>query len=179
MQVTRLLSEHAKLRTLGAELVALVSTSEPCDLEELAQRRWNLARVVHMHLAYEERHLFARLEEDPRVEVRLANAKARRGVEHLHASYKRHVERWTAEEIVKGWAEFQGAVKTLVSRMIARIDQEEDNLFPLIARDHGVERKWRPGMRNWAGEGVALQPKISAVTAPVAADALIRPANIL
>jgi hypothetical protein len=161
MHVARLLSDHAKLRSLGAGLLGLVSSAEPSDLAELARLRWDLARAVHLHLAYEERHLFHRLEADPRADVRTAAASAKRGVEQLHRSYQAHVERWSADEMMNRWPEFQTAVRTLVSRMIAAIDREEVGLFPLIAHDGEVDRAWRSGMRNWAGDGVALQPLFS------------------
>lgn len=158
MDVARLLHEHSKLRSLSAALVALVSTNDPCDLDELARRRWDLARMVHMHLAYEERHLFAPLEADPRSDVRAAAMNAKRGVEQLHALYKDHVAHWKTDEIQKRWPEFQVAVRTMVKRMIVKIDREEADLFPLVANDVDADRGWKPGMRNWAGDGVALQP---------------------
>ena len=61
MDVARLLHEHSKLRSLSAALIEMVSTTEPCAFEELARRRWDLSRMVHMHLAYEERHIFVPL----------------------------------------------------------------------------------------------------------------------
>lgn len=165
MDVARLLREHSKLRLLGADLVTLVSTAEPCDPVELSRRRWDLARMVHLHLAFEERHLFCRLALDPRREVRAASTRARHGVEQLHSLYKAHVERWHADQVTKRWPEFQGAVRTMVTRMIHKIDYEEVDLFPLVANDEQTEGCWQSGMRNWAGDGVALQPLIRGVTA--------------
>lgn len=161
MKVDRLLHEHAKLRSLAADLLALVAVPEPCALDELAHRRWELARTIHMHLAYEERQLFAPLATDPRSDVRTAAAMAKRSVELLHAAYKAHVERWSSDEVVSRWPEFQGAVRALIIRMIGCIDREEALLFPSIAEHDEPERRWQLGMRNWAGEGVALQRFIS------------------
>ncbi|MEG3126069.1 hemerythrin domain-containing protein [Sphingomonas sp. GB1N7] len=160
MDVARLLNEHSKLRSLSAALIEAVSTSEPGDLNELARRRWDLARMVHMHLAYEERHLFAPLETDPRSKVRLASMRAKRSVEQLHFLYKTHVEQWDVATVQSRWPAFQLAVKSLVGRMIDKMNLEETELFPLVANDVATERCWRPGMRNWAGDGVALQPLI-------------------
>ncbi len=165
MRVARLISEHSKLRFLGNDLVGLVSGSEPCDFDELSRRRWDLARTVHQHLAYEERQLFAPLASDLRPEVRAAGATAKRGVEQLHLLYKVHLERWTEDEITSRWAEFQVAVKMMVTRMIAKIDREEVDLFPLVADDDEVFQRWGPGMRNWAGDGVALKPLIEGAAA--------------
>ena len=166
MDVARLLREHVKLRSLAEALVDLVSTPSPCDFNELARRRWDLARMVHLHLAYEERQLFVPLSTDPRPKVRAANAIAKRDVEHLHSVYKRHLERWTSNEVLSNWPEFQVAVRTMVKRMIAKIDAEEMLLFPLLIHDDVSEPCWRPGMRNWAGDGVALQSLIKSSTAP-------------
>lgn len=162
MHIARLLTDHTKLRSLGADLVAIVSSSKPCNLAELARRRWDLARMVHLHLAYEERHVVSRLEADPRADVRAASARAKRSVEQLHGTYKAHVERWTTAELLEHWPEFQAAVRTLVSRMLIRIDHQETHLFPLVTRDGQADPAWQPGMRNWAGDGVALQPFIRA-----------------
>lgn len=162
MLVPRLLREHCKLRSLGADLVAFISSTEPGDSVELARRRWELARMVHQHLAYEEQQLFSRLQSDPRTDVRAASARAKRGVEHLHSHYKTHVERWGPSEVAGRWSEFQLAAKTMVGRMMANIEREERDLFPLIADDVETGRNWHAGMRNWAGEGVAMQPLISA-----------------
>ncbi|TPG14294.1 hemerythrin domain-containing protein [Sphingomonas oligophenolica] len=162
MRVVRLLSEHSKLRLLGNDLVALVSTAEVCDFDELARRRWDLARTVHLHLAYEDRQLFVPLDSDPRPHVRAAAAAAKRGVEQLHALYTAHVEHWGDHEVTARWGEFQVAVKVMVARMIAKLDREETDLFPLVADDDDIVGCWQPGMRNWAGDGVALKPLIEA-----------------
>ena len=165
MLIARLLNEHSKLRSLGAEMATLVANAEPCDLAELARCRWNVARSLHLHLAYEERHLFSRYETDPRPEVRLASAKARRRVDQLHALYKVHVERWNGKAIAAGWPHYQLAIRSMIARFIAMMDQEEAELFPLVAEDGESYLSWRPGMKNWAGEAVALQPHITGAAA--------------
>lgn len=162
MQVARLLNEHAKLRSLGGILVALVSSPEPCDWATLAKRRWELARMVHQHLAYEDRQLFQRLADDPRREFQEAAREGRRGIERLHSLYKTHVERWTETEVTADWPEFQAAVKTMVMRMTLKLDREEQDLFPLIAGEPELAPRWQPGTRNWAGDGMAMQPLITA-----------------
>lgn len=165
MRVARLLSEHSKLRSLGADLVELVSTKDVCDFNELARRRWDLARTVHLHLAYEERQLFTPLDADSRPHVRAAAAAAKHGIEQLHALYKAHVEHWGDQEITAHWGGFQVAVKVMVARMIAKLDREETDLFPWVADEDEVAGCWQPGMRNWAGDGVALKPLIEATGA--------------
>jgi len=162
MHLARLLSDHSKLRSLGADLVAIVSSAEPCDFRELARRRWDLARTVHLHLCFEERELFCRLEADPRPQARAAGVKGKRSVEQLHSLYKGHVERWNANGVTSRWPEFQAAVRVMVRRMIAAIDHEEVELFPFLAGGMATGRGRRPGTRNWASVGVALQPLISA-----------------
>ena len=170
MHVARLLREHVKLRSLAGHLVDLVASPQPCDLAELARRRWDLARMVHLHLAYEERQLFIPLASDPRPNVRAASARAKIGVEQLHSQYKTHIERWTTSEVLNRWPEFQIAVRNMVARMIAKIDAEELHLFPLVVNDHVERQCWRPGMRNWAGDGVALEPLITRSVASQSTD---------
>lgn len=162
MLINRLTREHDKLRLLGAELLELMETPTPCDPAELARRRWNLARMVHMHLALEERQLFASLASDLRPEVRVASAKARARVEHLHAHYAKHVEHWTAEAVTARWDLFQVAVRTLVRRMNSALAKEEEELFPLVPRPRVMSQDSRQlGLRNWAGDGIAMQQRIT------------------
>lgn len=160
MLMDRLLHDHTKLRSLGADLVTLVSSPNRCDMSELARCRWDVARMVHMHLAYEERQLFAPLVTDPRPDVRAAAAEAKRGVERLHVSYREHVKRWNAQAVTDDWPRFQISVRKMVARMVDKLDREEADLFPLVAHDAEADRRWQPGMRNWAGDGVALRPFI-------------------
>ncbi|MEO5938348.1 MAG: hemerythrin domain-containing protein [Sphingomonas sp.] len=162
MPCNRLPSEHIKIRLLSGELVDLVSSPTPCDSELLAAKRWELARVVHLHLAYEDRQLFQRLMVDRRAEVRAAALEGKRCIEQLHGLYRAHVERWTAGELVTHWQEFQTAVKALVRRMTLRMDSEERELFPLLNDEDEILPRWQPGARNWAGDGVA-QPLIQGV----------------
>lgn len=160
MPCDRLLHEHIKIRSLSADLVDLVSSPTPCDLELLAGKRWELARVVHQHLAYEDRQMFQRLIIDPRPHVRAAALDGKRGIEQLHVLYKTHVDRWTAVELVAHWQEFQTAVKAMVRRTTIRMDSEERELFPLLDGNDKILPRWQPGCRNWAGDGVAMQPLI-------------------
>lgn len=163
MPVARLLREHAKLRTLGAELVVLVSGSVPCDLAILGTKRWELARTVHQHLAYEDRQLFQRLVDDPSAQVRIAARTARDSIERLHSLYKSHIEQWTAADVHERWPQFQAAVRTMVMRMTLKLDFEELALFPLIVDRAELPPRWQAGARNWAGDAMAMQPLISAV----------------
>ena len=99
--------------------------------------------------------------------------RAKRGVEQLHSLYKAHVEKWDAALVASKWPEFQAAVRTMVMRMIVKIDREEADLFPLIEADAQPGRNWQPGMRNWAGDGVALQSLITGTLARHPTETLI------
>lgn len=163
MPCARLLHEHMKLRALGAELVEFVSGPTPCDLALLADKRWELARMIHQHLAYEDRQLFQPLIADPNPEVSAKAQEGKRGIEHLHMRYKEHVEHWTADHVCAHWPQFQAAVRSLVTRMTLKLDREEQMLFPLVGENPVILPRGQPGARNWAGDGVALQPLIRSV----------------
>ncbi len=160
MMLTRLLREHDKLRTIGADLAVLVSSSEPCDLDELVQKRCEMTRMVHQHLAYEERQLFRRLRNDPDPASRRAVDDCATGIEQLHVAYKAHVAMWTVKEIAARWPDFQKAVKMLIIGMRMKLDREERELFPLVAETTEVGPRWLPGTRNWAGDGIEIQSAI-------------------
>lgn len=160
MMLTRLLREHDKLRTIGADLAVLVSSSEPCDLDELAQKRCEMTRTVHQHLAYEERQVFRHLRDDPDPLTRRAVDDCVAGIEQLHIAYKAHVTLWTTREIAARWPDFQKAVKTLIIGMRMKLDREERELFPRVTEIGEPDARWRPGTRNWAGDGIAIQAAI-------------------
>lgn len=159
---SRLQYDNAKLRALGADLAALVSTRSPCDPEQLARKRWELSRMVHQHLIYLERHIFRPLAEHPQPEVRKAVDAFKREIEQLHGAYKLHVETWRAPDVAARWEEFQAAVKAMVVRMKLRLDREERELFALAPDAPDPGATWQPGMRNWAGDALLFQAAIRA-----------------
>ncbi|QNA85342.1 hemerythrin domain-containing protein [Sphingomonas sp. So64.6b] len=160
MMLTRLLREHDKLRTIGADLAVLVSSGEPCDLDELVQKRCEMTRTVHQHLAYEERQVLRRLRDDPDPLTRRAVDDCVAGIEQLHIAYRAHVTMWTTRDIATRWPDFQKAVKTLIIGMRMKLDREERLLFPLVTGIGEPDSHWRPGTRNWAGDGIAIQAAI-------------------
>lgn len=157
--IEKLYQQHRILRGLAAELLGLVSRDTPCDGRKLADARWRLARMLHQHLAVEERLVYRPLERDRRPEVAILAQSFRRELDDAYARYGQHLDHWTVEAIRSDWTGYRSAVGHLARFYEDRMEREEAQLFPLINSDPHICIR-TPGDRNWAADGLAAREKI-------------------
>lgn len=157
----RLLEDHARIRDVCAELLALVSADQPCAAETLADCRWRLASQVLRHLPIEDRHVFQRLERhpDPAAVARTERFKAERDM--IYGAFQRHSDTWTSETVPGRWTEYRSQARRLIGLLLTRIDREERELYPLIAGAPDKEPERRPDDKNWAGDSWQLKARIA------------------
>ncbi len=155
----RLRSDHARLKEVSTELLALVETDAPCDPATLADCRWRLARLLLQHLPVEDRHVYRPLEQDVRPEVALTAKRFRLELEASYARFQDHADRWTGDAIVSDWPGYRSTVRQLVQSLHARIEREEATLYPLVG-DAARVATHQPTDRNWAADGWSLREKI-------------------
>lgn len=125
-KIQMLVQQHDDLRALATSYEAELSREQP-DLQALAKCRWTLARLVSAHLACERMHLGA-LEERPEPGVRQIGQKLKKLAGELDA----HVRNWTPDAIVRDWAEYGRASKSLMAMLCAHMAEEEQRLYPLL-----------------------------------------------
>lgn len=126
-----MLAQHRELRGLAENYVRELGKSEP-DLAQLGKCRWTLARLVSAHIAFESSHLYPALK-------RLGPTAAANGeksaseIGQLMEALGAHVRDWTISAIEADWAGYGKTSRALVSRLCTRMDEEETQLYPLIA----------------------------------------------
>jgi hypothetical protein len=158
--IDKLCNQHRLLRAFVTEILDLVSLQAPCDQQKLAEARWRVARMLHQHLAAEERLVYRPLERDPRPEVALLAHAFRRELDDSYARYEQHLDHWTYDRIRTDWLTYRTAVRHMAAFLFARMDREEAELFPLLNAEPDIGMR-TPGDRNWAADGLAVREKIA------------------
>lgn len=156
----RMLADHARLRVCADRLEALVSSPALPDMGTLAAARWDLGCTMMQHLAFEDRHLYAHLEQDPRDHVRRTAASFQQELTSSFGPYAEHAKQWTPERIAQAWDQYRAQAGALIQALRARITREEEELYPLV-RESGIDtRASALPTRNWTREAFAIKERI-------------------
>ncbi len=155
-----MLQDHEKLRGCAARLRALIDRPAPCDMTELAAARWDLGSTMMRHLAFEDRHLYAKLEQDHRPEINAIGRAFQAELRDRFGAYADHAKSWTPETIVADWATYRAAVIGFLSGLLARMDREERQLYPLVGEAGIDTRTSAPVQNNWTREAFAIKDRI-------------------
>lgn len=125
-----MLAQHRELRALASDYRDEVAKTVP-DLAALGKCRWTLARLISAHLAYEATHLYPALakcgEKATATRDRMASE-----IGQLTAALGEHVRSWTVASIETEWASYRRSSRQLIDRLVARMDREEAELYPLL-----------------------------------------------
>jgi hypothetical protein len=69
MMEARLLHDHERIRGVASDLKALLALTVAPETSQLSAARWAFASALMQHLAVKERHIYSKLEHDPRPNV--------------------------------------------------------------------------------------------------------------
>jgi hypothetical protein len=121
--------QHDELRALASEYFRQLDRAAP-DLQALSKCRWTLARLLSGHLAYEGAHLYPALSAQG---GRSQHVGAAMGAEaaKLASTLQNHVREWTASAILNDWDAYRTTSRSLIEILVARLDAEEAELYPL------------------------------------------------
>jgi len=155
-----MLQDHEKLRQCAARLRALIDAAQPCDMAELAAVRWDLGSTMMRHLAYEDRHLYSKFEQDPRPTIKATGQAFQAELRSQFGAYAEHAKGWTPDRIVADWANYRTAVTGFLAMLMARIDREERDLYPLVGEAGIDTRTSSPVQNNWTREAFAIKDQI-------------------
>jgi hemerythrin-like domain-containing protein len=158
--IERMLADHARLRDCADRLEALLASSSLPDSDALAAARWALGSTMMQHLAFEERHLYAALRDDPRDHVRQTAAIFHEQLASSFVPYADHTKQWTPERVTKSWESYRAQTQALIATMRARMAREEQELYPLVHRNGIDTRHSGVPSRNWAREAFAIKERI-------------------
>lgn len=128
----KLMSDHDEIEVISDELLARVRMAVLDDPSGLSKCRWRLQRVLSRHLALEDKHVYARLDQFrcPRID-----SLSRRVVAELVTlvdDYAGHGKRWTMDAVARDWSGYCKAVEDLVVRLRRRSAWENGTLYPAI-----------------------------------------------
>lgn len=156
----RLLRDHAIMREKAEALLRLLECETMPEGQALAVLRWQLSSHIMQHLAFEDRHLYAKLLRDDRPHVRGVGHKFQSELAELFASFSQHAQFWTPARIAGDWDGFRAASRKMTLDMFTRIDREEAELYPL-ATDAAIDIDTNVApTTNWAREAFAIKDAI-------------------
>lgn len=155
--LTKLLHDHATMRVKAQALVDLLNQDTPPDRAVLADTRWQLSSFIMQHLAYEDRHLYSKLQSDHRSHVVDTGKQFQAELAELFSSFSQHAQFWTPERIAANWEGFRTSARGMAVAMFARIDREERDLFPFAADARIDTGPSCAPTSNWARDAFAIK----------------------
>ncbi|MFN3473899.1 MAG: hypothetical protein ACK4ZW_07620 [Blastomonas sp.] len=157
----RLLSDHEMIRQHAQGLLDLLACETMPSSLHLADARWKLGSKIMQHMAFEDRHLYAKLLRDERPHVRAIGLKFQSELTKLFSAYSEHAQFWTPERIAQDWNGFRLASIRMTHAMFARLALEEAELYPL-ANDAAIDIASNvPPDTNWTREAFAIKDAIT------------------
>lgn len=157
----RLLRDHVIMREKAETLMRLLESETMPDSAVLADARWQLGSLIMKHLAFEDRHLYAKLLRDERPHVRETGRKFQSELASLFTTYAEHTQFWTPARIARDWDGFRTVSRRLNLAFSARIEREEAELYPLAA-DAAIDMATNVApATNWTREAFAIKDAIT------------------
>lgn len=165
----RLLRDHAIMREKAQALLDLLDSNAAPASEVLADTRWQLSSHIMQHLAFEDRHLYAKLLHDDRPHVCETGRRFQAELTTLFATYADHAKHWTPDRISGDWNGFRAASRKMTYAMFARIDREEKELFPLACEAAIDIGSHAAPTTSWTREAFAIKDAMTHRSGPAAA----------
>ncbi|MDK2755157.1 MAG: hypothetical protein KYX66_00305 [Blastomonas fulva] len=157
----RLLRDHRLIREKAQALLQLLDHETMPSRALLAETRWRVGSHIMQHLAFEDRHLYAKLLQDERLHVREKGQQFQAELATLFAEYAQHAQYWTPDRIASEWSRFRVESRRMTLAMFARIDLEEVELYPL-ATNAAIDMKTNVApTTNWTREAFAIKDAIT------------------
>lgn len=153
----RLMRDHVIMREKAELLLQLLDAPAMPPAHVLSGCRWQLSSHIMQHLAFEDRHLYAKLLRDDRAHVLETGKRFQSELAELFGGYAEHAQFWTAERIASDWDGYRISARAKIQEMSERIDREESELFPLVCEaDIDIASHIAP-TTNWARDAFAIK----------------------
>jgi len=159
----KLRRDHEDLRAKGEVVRALLLSPSPPAPETLAHARWSLSSAVMQHLAFEDRHLYAKLLTDARPYVVALGKQFETELGQLFSRYSKHAQQWTPDRIAGQWDAYRRSALPMIDEMNDRMAREERELFVIVEQAEIETRSIKPPLHNWARDAFAIKDTIQAV----------------
>ncbi len=138
MRASELIEEHNIIKGLMAQLRA---ASGGRNAEELSALRWKINRILLAHLAKEDRLVYpALISSDNRDTASMAHLISAE-VGDLADKWRHYLSYWTVSRIREDGDAFGAQTIAVEQALLARIEREEADLFPLLQSKSSNSRR--------------------------------------
>ncbi|WP_210359333.1 MULTISPECIES: hemerythrin domain-containing protein [Sphingomonas] len=134
IDIALLKRQHADIVVAVDALIALTRQPQATALPQLGATRVRLAQLLRDHRLAEEAQVHAPLRAARRIDAIPGYASILEDARRLRGVYSAHLNRWSAAEIAKAWAEYGQEVPTHRAALLAMFKREEAELYPAAAR---------------------------------------------
>jgi len=138
--IDQLRQDHDRLRTISAELRALLEADGARIGMCFAAARWALTRELLRHMAIEKQVLRETALEGAELSTRSVH-----NAENFERRYRAHIARWTAVEIDARWKDYCRDLRELLAILEQRMAFEERTVFPKRDRAAAPDTARSPG----------------------------------
>ena len=131
--IQELCAEHRALEVHAAQLLEIVAAPVP-DAAAVAALRWGMAQALLDHCNREDRLIYDRLLASG--DAIATNIAWRYRQEHglLGPTFANYIAAWPVGRINREWARFRAETEALMASLAARIEREEQALYPHLER---------------------------------------------
>ena len=133
-EIETYLEEHQQLKAMMAELDRLVAADSPPDSLSFLRFRHNFGLRLTEHLNHEDWLIYPRLRASHLPELRAVADRHAAGMDAISTAFSGHRAYWTSEKIAAEWHRYRRATTALLAALHHRIELEEAELYPLVAR---------------------------------------------
>lgn len=130
-EIQRLRAEHAALTTLSHILLDMVRAPRAPRPTELVSARGLFRDALLRHLKCEDWALYPRLRATEDSEIVRITREFEIEMGDLAADFAAYDEKWTVEQVMTAWPEFCREMIVMLDMLAARIEREENELYPI------------------------------------------------
>jgi len=134
----RLIAEHMRIQFKARSLWARTAMAEPDGMGAVLALA-DLALELGAHLTYEDCFVYPRMIAAENTEMAETAARFAREFAELRDDWTAFLEKWEPRRICADWDDFRVETHAILTRLAARIDSENELLYPAALRN-GVIR---------------------------------------
>jgi hypothetical protein len=133
-ELMRLRQDHAELARMFRQLERIITLPEPPSQLELFELRRSLMQTLIGHLKLEDWALYPRLIDSGDEDIAATGRHFKEEMGGLAPAFVAYCEKWTANTIAAGWADYCGDTRGLLDALMDRLTRENRELLPALER---------------------------------------------
>lgn len=123
--------EHVEIDALAVTLLD-IATGGIERAAELGSVRWRLNRLLMLHLAKEDQHLYPRLKRSSDKTVAALATRMEAEMGNLAGAFQDYSRRWDVAAAQRDWPGFCAATRQVMEALRERVRREERDLYPRV-----------------------------------------------